>query len=91
MTQDTGMQGQRRGQQGAALETTSTSPLQQLQVAEFEFAGGALKLKASMRLTPVGILAIGAMVSGIVLATSSLVWSATSAARRRADRRAKFD
>lgn len=91
MTQDTEMQGQRRGQVGPPMKETDAAPLRQLQVAEFEFAAGVVKMKASLRLTPVGFLAIGAMVSGILLATSSVVWAATSAARRRADRRERSD
>ena len=73
------------------MRETDAAPLRQLQVAEFELAAGAVKLKASVRLTPVGFLAIGAMVSGVLLATSSLVWSATSVARRRAGRREQSD
>lgn len=91
MTQDTGMQGEGRGQEAASLEAADSGLLRQVQVAEFELAGGPVRLRASVRLTPLGFLALGAMVSGILLATSSVVWAATSAARRRADRRARFD
>ena len=67
-------------------------PLAQMQVAEFELTAGPVRIRASARLTPVGFLAIGAMVTGIVLATTCLVWSATSVARmKRADRRGRSD
>ena len=89
MTQDTEIKGERGDQKGPP--DTNAAPLQQLQVAEFELTAGAAKVKASVRVTPVGFLAIGAMVTGILLATSSLVWSATSAARVRAGRRSSGD
>ncbi len=38
---------------------------------------------AKVKVTPAGLLAIGALVSGILLSTSVLVWTATSVARRR--------
>ena len=56
-----------------------------------ELVAGPVKIHASVRLTPVGFLAIGAMVTGILLAASSVVWSATSVARRRAGRRERSD
>jgi tetrahydromethanopterin S-methyltransferase subunit F len=33
-------------------------------------------LQAEMRVTPAGLLAIGALVSGIILSVAPLVWSA---------------
>ena len=75
-----------RGQ--APLTAADATPLGRMQVAEFELAAGPVKIHASVRLTPVGFLAIGAMVTGILLAASSVVWSATSVARSRAGRRA---
>ena len=89
MTQDTETPAERRDQTGPP--DTNTTPLHHPQVAEFELTAGAAKVKASVRVTPVGFLAIGAMVTGILLATSSLVWSATSAARVRAGRRSSGD
>lgn len=62
------------------------APLHEPQVAEYEFSAGPIKVRAAVRVTPLGILAIGAMVTGILLATSSVVWSSTSAARIRAGR-----
>ncbi|MDP1872721.1 hypothetical protein [Phenylobacterium sp.] len=38
---------------------------------------------AKVKVTPAGLLAIGGLVSGILLSTSVLVWTATSVARRR--------
>lgn len=38
---------------------------------------------AKVKVTPVGLLAVGGLVSGILLSTSVLVWTATNVARRR--------
>ncbi|MDO8902087.1 MAG: hypothetical protein Q7V15_12105 [Phenylobacterium sp.] len=38
---------------------------------------------AKVKVTPAGLLAIGGLVSGILLSTSVLVWTATNVARRR--------
>lgn len=75
----------------AALTAADATPLGRMQVAEFELAAGPVKMRASVRLTPVGFLALGAMVTGILLAASSVVWSATSIARSRAGRRERSD
>lgn len=58
------------------------SPLQDPQVAGLEMSGGPVRVRLDLRVTTSGLLAIGALVTGILLATSSLVWSATSVARR---------
>lgn len=39
-------------------------------------------LRMGVRVTPAGILAIGGLVSGILLSTSLLVWVSVSQARR---------
>lgn len=44
---------------------------------------GEARFVAKVKVTPAGLLAIGALVSGILLSTSVLVWTATSVARRR--------
>ena len=90
MTQDTETPRERR-QEGPPLTGADATPLGRMQVAEFELAAGPVKIHASVRLTPVGFLAIGAMVTGILLAASSVVWSATSIARSRAGRRERSD
>jgi hypothetical protein len=41
------------------------------------------RFTAKVKVTPTGLLAIGALVSGILLSTSVLVWTATNVARRR--------
>ena len=58
------------------------NPLQDPQVAKSEISGGPVRMRLDLRLTTSGLLAIGALVTGILLATSGLVWSATSVARR---------
>ena len=44
---------------------------------------GESRMVAKVSVTPAGLLAIGGLVSGILLSTSVLVWSATNVARRR--------
>jgi hypothetical protein len=52
------------------------------QTAKLEIAAGPLRVKARLTVTPAGLLAIGGLVSGILLSTAVLVWTATSVARR---------
>jgi hypothetical protein len=52
------------------------------QTALIEFNGGPVSLRMEVRLSPAGILAIGGLVSGILLSTAAVVWTATSVARR---------
>ena len=58
------------------------NPLQDPQVAKSEISDGPVRMRLDLRVTTSGLLAIGALVTGILLATSGLVWSATSVARR---------
>jgi len=51
--------------------------------AAASFRMGEARFTAKVKVTPAGLLAIGALVSGILLSTSVLVWTATSVARRR--------
>lgn len=73
----------RPSQDGPSLGEVVPAPLHRLQEAEYEAVAGPFKVRGSLRLTPAGILAVGVMVSGILLATSCLVWSGASVARRR--------
>lgn len=43
---------------------------------------GPVSLKLEVRVTPAGLLAIGGLVSGILLSTAVLVWTATAVPRR---------
>jgi hypothetical protein len=52
------------------------------QTAMIELTGGPVTLRAELRVTPKGVLAIGALVSGVLLSTAILVWTSTSVARR---------
>ena len=52
------------------------------QTAMIELTGGPVTLRAEVRVTPKGLLAVGALVSGVLLSTAALVWTATSVARR---------
>lgn len=51
-------------------------------VDEASLEAGPVSLKARMRHTPQGLLAAGALVTGILLATTALVWVATASPRR---------
>lgn len=51
--------------------------------AALSLRAGRSRFVAKVSVTPAGLLAIGALVSGILLSTSVLVWSATNVARRR--------
>lgn len=52
------------------------------QEARLTLKAGSLALKARVRVTPAGLLAIGGLVSSILLSTAVLVWSATGTIRR---------
>lgn len=50
-------------------------------VAEFE--AGPLRYRAEVRVTPAGILAVGALLSGVLLSTAVIVWATKAPAGRR--------
>ncbi|MBI1684476.1 hypothetical protein [Caulobacter hibisci] len=56
------------------------------QTALAEFEAGPVRYRAEVRVTPAGILAVGALMSGILLSSAAIVWAAKSAARLRAAR-----
>jgi hypothetical protein len=49
------------------------------QTALAEFEAGPIRARAEVSVTPTGVLAIGALLSGVLLSTAAVVW----AARRR--------
>lgn len=53
------------------------------QSAVAEFRWGALSSRAEVRVTVQGLLAVGGMVSAILLSTAAVVWVSTSVARER--------
>ena len=55
-----------------------------VQSAELELVAGPLQLRLRARLTPLGILALGVALSGIVASSSAVVWAGR---RRSRDRR----
>ncbi|UAL10027.1 hypothetical protein [Caulobacter segnis] len=57
------------------------------QTALAEFKAGPFSGRAEVRVTPVGILAIGALMTGVLLSTALVVWASTSVGRARASRR----
>jgi hypothetical protein len=50
---------------------------------ELEVTAGPVRLHVAVRISTGGLLAVGAMVSGIILSVAPLVWVATSVARER--------
>ena len=52
------------------------------QQASLELRAGAFELTARVQVTPTGLLAIGGLVSSILLSTAALVLTATSVRRR---------
>lgn len=50
-------------------------------IAEFE--AGPLRYRAEVRVTPAGILAVGALLSGVLLSTAVIVWATKAAVERR--------
>lgn len=52
------------------------------QHARLELEAGPVSLKLEVRVSPAGLMAIGGLVSGVLLSTAALVWSATAAPRR---------
>lgn len=59
-------------------------PDREAQVAQLTLAAGKARLKVRVRVTPAGVLAIGGLVSSILLSTAALVWVSTSVTRRHA-------
>lgn len=55
------------------------SPLSERQTAVAEFEAGPFRARAEVSVTPLGLLAYGALMSGILLSSAAIVW----AARRR--------
>ncbi len=52
------------------------------EAVDIRLRAGPLRLRTSARMTPAGLMAIGGLVSSILLSTAALVWVATSVARR---------
>ena len=61
------------------MSDETTNALREVQTAELNLTAGPLHLRLSARATPLGLLAFGVMMSGIVASSSAVVW----AARRR--------
>ncbi|WP_299010948.1 hypothetical protein [uncultured Caulobacter sp.] len=55
------------------------APEDDRQTAVTEFEAGPIRARAEVSVTPAGLLALGAMISGILLSSAAIVW----AARRR--------
>lgn len=55
---------------------------QPINTAAFSIKAGSARLGAKVKVTNTGLLAIGALVSSILLSTTALVWVATAVARR---------
>ena len=57
------------------------------QTAIAEFKAGPFSARAEVRFTPIGVLAIGALMTGMLLSTALVVWASTSVGRARVSRR----
>lgn len=57
------------------------------QSAMAEFRWGAMTARAEVRVTPLGILAIGGLLSAVLLSSAVVVWASTSIGRARATSR----
>lgn len=55
----------------------------QLNSAAVTLRAGNLRFKAKVKVTNAGLLAVGGLVSSILISTTALVWVATGVARRR--------
>ncbi len=55
------------------------TPADDRQTAVAEFEAGPIRARAEVSVTPAGLLAFGALMSGILLSSAAIVW----AARRR--------
>ncbi|CAN7518300.1 hypothetical protein [Rhizobacter sp. LjRoot28] len=62
--------------------TSSHAPALAPQAAELDARLGSASLHVRVHMTPAGLLAVGGMVSGILLSVAALVWTATSVRRR---------
>ena len=57
-------------------------PAAAVQSLELSVRGAPARAQLRLRLTPAGLLAIGALVGGILLGSAVIVWTATSVVRR---------
>ena len=46
------------------------------QTAVAEFEAGPIRARAEVSVTPAGLLALGALISGILLSSAAIVWTA---------------
>lgn len=72
------------------IEPTGKTRNRQPHHATLSFEAGPVRSRAEVSITTGGLLAIGALVSGIILSVAPLVWTATSVARKRAERGEKL-
>jgi hypothetical protein len=61
------------------LTVSAPVPADDRQTAVAEFEAGPFRARAEVSVTPAGVVAIGALLSGILLSTAAVIW----AARRR--------
>lgn len=66
----------------ASVALNARAATRPLNTAVVVARAGPVRVSAKVRVSELGILAIGGLVSGILLSTSALVWVATTPARR---------
>lgn len=62
--------------------TETTTPLSEPQTVALDAKAGAFSAHVDLRMTPTGLLAVGGLVSSILLSVAALVWTATSVRRK---------
>lgn len=63
-------------------DVTTPQTLDRTQTAELDAGVGNSKAHVKVQMTPTGLLAIGGLVGCILLAVSTVVWTATSVKRK---------
>ena len=58
------------------------NPSREPQTAELDADIGSASVKLKARMTPSGLIAAGALASGVLLSVAALVWAATTVKRR---------
>lgn len=66
------------------MSDAESHPVSPANAATFSVRGRRFRLSAKVKVSPQGLLAVGGLVSSILLSTAALVWVAATPARRRA-------
>ncbi|MFN4040283.1 MAG: hypothetical protein ACK4I0_01315 [Brevundimonas sp.] len=64
------------------MKTKDASASAAPNTAEFHLKAGPVRLRARVAVTAEGLIAVGGLVSGVLLSTAALVWVSTAPVRR---------